>query len=120
MDLFYCLNHKFYDGLSEYFQQLLIDEINTMPRRALYEAREKVLTIDEQQNVQKRFYSLVKAYVDEIHNEIKQEMAIDMNYYLYGYEAPGDRNAEGHLLKKHVHLNWQANEETFKNTMYHV
>ena len=120
MDLFYSFNHKFYDGLREYIQKLLIEEINTMPRRALYEAREKILTIDEQQNAQKRFYSLVKSYVDDFHTETKQEVVLDISYFLYGYEAPGDRNADGHVLKKHLHSNWLANETIYKNITLNV
>ena len=91
-----------------------------MPRRALYEAREKILTIDEQQSAQKRFYSLVKSYVDDFHTDTKQEVVLDMNYFLYGYEAPGDRNADGHVLKKHLHSNWLANETIFKNITQNV
>ena len=120
MDLFFSLNHRHYKGLSEFLQNFIVDEINTMPRRAIYEAREKVLTIDEQQNAQKRLYSLVKIYVDDIHGETKKEAGLALTYLLYGYEAPGDRNVDGHVLKRHVHSNWQANEETLKKIMHHV
>ncbi len=116
LDIFHALSPSAYAGLSEYFQLLSTEEINSMPRRALYQAREKIYSIDDQQSVQKRFYSLAKNFLSE-ENESRMKTFDSTNFniacLLYSYEAPGDRNAEGVIVKRHIASHWRGYEETF-------
>jgi hypothetical protein len=45
----------------------LTEEIDSIPRRSTFAAREKIYTENDQQTIQKNFYSIIKSYlVDEI------------------------------------------------------
>ena len=114
MDVYYLIKCS-EEGLSEFFQMLLIEEIETIPRRAVYEARERVYSVDEQMNVKCRVELLISNFQDK--QELQQQGEINMSYILYAYEAHGELNAEGQLVKRHVHTNWQAYEQTLKLLM---
>ena len=43
----------------------LTDEIDSIPRRSTYFAREKVYTEDDQQIMQKNVYETIKSYLNE-------------------------------------------------------
>ena len=102
--------------MAEFFQLLLTEEINAMPRRALYQAREKLYSVDDQQSAQKKFYSFIRNYLREEHELAMQSLEsgrFNIAYLLYSYEAPGDRNAEGVIVKRHIVSHWRSYEETF-------
>ncbi len=66
-DIFKNLNPVVYQGFSEFLNAALTEEIDSIPRRSTFAAREKIYTENDQQTIQKNFYSIIKSYlVDEI------------------------------------------------------
>ena len=69
IDYFQSLNPDTYEGLSSLFKSILTEEIDSIPRRSVSFAKEKVFSQDEQQMAQKNFYDHIKNYlVDEYKN----------------------------------------------------
>lgn len=60
------------------FVTILAEEIDSIPRRTISFAREKVYTHDDQQTAQKNFYDIIRAYlVDECKRDIEKMIKSD-------------------------------------------
>ncbi|CAF0861948.1 unnamed protein product [Brachionus calyciflorus] len=118
IDLFQSLEPESYEGLAVLFKNMLTEEIDSIPRRSVSFAKEKIFSQDEQHMAQKNFYEHIKHFlVDEYNNslyliESSSAHNIDVGYILYCYDAPADRNREGNIAKKHIKSYWKNYEKT--------
>ena len=127
--------------MSEFFRAILTNEIDSIPRRAISFAKEKVLTEDEQQLSHRDFYDLIKNFLRkkyEIDLKTFESLNSSSNsnlilsfimyyknynkyliyfivcYILFCYDPPVDRNLEGKVIKKHIKSYWKNYKETLK------
>lgn len=65
IDLFSSLDEQTFSGLGKLFRSILTEEIDSVPRRAVSFAKEKLYSQDDQQMAQKSFYDLVRNYLSD-------------------------------------------------------
>ena len=105
------------DGLGELYELLVRDEIESMPRRV---AHEKSVSTDEQRTMQSSVYDRIGSFlVDEFSNTSSDDDD-DALFYLFGYEAPVERNKEGNLFKRHILTYWKSYADTLSHLLERV
>lgn len=111
-DLFYSLNPTAYEGLKLFMQKFLSEEIDSIPRHSIFNAKEKEFTVDEQQRVQKSFYKLIKDYLnDDFNSNLNKNTKIDGIYLVYCYDSPVELNTAGKPIKRQILMNWNNYEK---------
>ncbi|RNA08178.1 hypothetical protein BpHYR1_011693, partial [Brachionus plicatilis] len=116
MDYFESLEPEAYPGLAPLFDRMLSTEIDSIPRRSISFAKEKIFSGDEQLMSKKYLNEHLKKFLTDEYTadlaELDSGQNLEIGYILYSYEPHADRNLEGKIAKKHIKSYWKNYEKT--------